>query len=73
VAYWVWVEQCFGRNGFYPYPIFQQVGFEGRVGLFVGAAVVMVVNTSCLQWLYGVVNGKDVRSADRPGDIKKSK
>lgn len=57
-AYWLWIEKCFQQNGFYPYPLFQDAGFEGRVGLFSGAAVVMVVNTWGLKQLYTMVNGK---------------
>jgi hypothetical protein len=66
-AYWVWVERCFERNGFYPYPLFRDAGFEGRVGLFVGAAAVMVANTWGLRWLYWAVNGTGVAA-----EIKKA-
>lgn len=57
-VYWLWIEKCFQQNGFYPYPLFRDAGFEGRVGLFSGAAVVMVVNTWGLKQLYTMVNGK---------------
>lgn len=56
--YWLWVEKCFQQNGFYPYPLFRDAGFEGRVGLFSGAAVVMCLNTWGLKRLYTMVNGK---------------
>lgn len=66
-GYWGWVERCFGRNGFYPYPIFEMVGFGGRVGLFALSAVVMTGSTEGLKWLYGVVNGVDRRTEGTRG------
>jgi hypothetical protein len=69
--YWVWVEKCYDQNKFYPYPIFDEVGFEGRVGLFAGSAVVMASATVLLRWLYGVVNGTSV-GRERPGNVKKT-
>ncbi|KAF9886593.1 hypothetical protein FE257_011233 [Aspergillus nanangensis] len=56
-GYWLWIEQCFAYNGWYPYPIFEQVPFEGRVGLFVLSAAVMALSTATLKALYGRVNG----------------
>ena len=58
IGYWAWIERCYERNGFYPYPIFELVGFEGRVALFVGSAAVMAVNTAVLSWVYAVMNGR---------------
>ncbi|PLB45292.1 hypothetical protein P170DRAFT_513316 [Aspergillus steynii IBT 23096] len=55
-GYWIWIEHCFAHNGWYPYPIFEQVPFEGRVGLFVLSAAVMALSTATLKWLYGRVN-----------------
>jgi hypothetical protein len=57
-VYWLWVEKCFEQNGFYPYPLFRDAGFEGRVMLFSGAAIVMVINTWGLKCLYTAVNGR---------------
>jgi hypothetical protein len=70
-GYWWWVEKCYEVNKFYPYPIFDEVGFEGRVALFVGSAVVMSGATILLSWLYGVVNGKQVVN-ERSGRVKKT-
>ena len=58
----------------YPYPIFEQVPFEGRVGLFVLSAVVMALSTATLKHLYGRVNGYGTDSPARsyPGDIKRN-
>lgn len=60
---------CYGR---YPYPIFEQVPFEGRVGLFVLSAVVMALSTATLKWLHGRVNGfgTQVKPQARPGAVK---
>jgi len=57
-GYWFWIEECFKVNEFYPYPIFESVGFGGRVGLFAGSAFVMACVTMGLKWVYGVVNGR---------------
>lgn len=56
----------------YPYPIFEQVPFEGRVGLFVLSAVVMALSTATLKWLHGRVNGfgTPVKPQSRPGAVK---
>ncbi|KAL4889978.1 hypothetical protein BDV59DRAFT_209928 [Aspergillus ambiguus] len=73
-GYWFWIEKCFAHNGWYPYPIFEQVPFEGRVGLFVLSAVVMAFSTATLKGLYGRVNGYGTTSPaqSRPGAIKKN-
>ena len=57
LGYWFWVEACYAKNGFYPYPLFDVVGFEGRVGLFAGSAVSMGLGTVVLKALQGRVNG----------------
>jgi hypothetical protein len=58
----------------YPYPIFEQVPFEGRVGLFVLSAVVMALSTATLKSLYGRVNGygTPAPAQSRPGAIKQN-
>ncbi|CAK43758.1 uncharacterized protein An01g06380 [Aspergillus niger] len=71
-GYWFWIERCFQFNGWYPYPVFDAVGFEGRVGLFALSAVVMALSTGTLKWLYGRVNGygTSAKAQSRPGAIK---
>ncbi|CAG8950412.1 hypothetical protein HYFRA_00006905 [Hymenoscyphus fraxineus] len=59
VAYWAWVENCFQHNGFYPYPLLDQLDIPQRVALFTGAAITMTGSTVMLKWLYGKVNGID--------------
>ncbi|GAQ11599.1 UPF0641 membrane protein PJ4664.05 [Aspergillus lentulus] len=74
LSYWVWIERCYKYNGWYPYPIFEQVRFEGRVGLFLMSAIVMALSTATLQWLYGRVNGFGTASKPkaRPGALKQN-
>lgn len=74
VGYWVWIERCFKLNGWYPYPIFDQVPFEGRLGLFVLSAVVMAGSTATLKHLYGRVNGYGTATEARayPGQVKRN-
>lgn len=68
-GYWFWIEQCYAYNQFYPYPIFDVLSTPGRVGLFAASAGLMALATGALVWLYGVVNGREVRSA-RSGNVK---
>ncbi|KAL4988196.1 FAR-17a/AIG1-like protein [Aspergillus falconensis] len=72
VSYWFWIERCFQHNGWYPYPIFEQLPFEGRIGLFALSAVVMALSTATLKWLYGRVNGfgTPLKAQARPGSVK---
>jgi len=66
VGYWLWVEQCFSRNGFYPYPIFEAAGLVGRAGLFAGSALIMALGTLGLRRVYALINGTG------PGVAKKT-
>ncbi|KAL3435557.1 FAR-17a/AIG1-like protein [Aspergillus tetrazonus] len=72
LGYWFWIERCFQHNGWYPYPIFEQLPFEGRVGLFALSAVVMALSTATLKWLHGRVNGfgTSTKAQARPGSVK---
>jgi FAR-17a/AIG1-like protein len=65
------VEQCYKNNGFYPYPIFDEAGFEGRVGLFAMSAVVMIATTFALKQVYGSVNGWEVPGKVAPPKKKR--
>ncbi|KAE8356664.1 FAR-17a/AIG1-like protein-domain-containing protein [Aspergillus coremiiformis] len=73
-GYWFWIERCFSYNGWYPYPIFEQLPFEGRIGLFGLSAVVMALSTGTLKWLYGRVNGYGTQSRPQshPGAISQN-
>ncbi|KAF1815399.1 hypothetical protein P152DRAFT_390816 [Eremomyces bilateralis CBS 781.70] len=63
IGYWVWVDRCYAENGFYPYPIFDEVGHRGRVGLFGMSALVMGLSTVGLRWMYRVLNGEESEMA----------
>ncbi|EAW08529.1 putative integral membrane protein [Aspergillus clavatus NRRL 1] len=73
-GYWFWIERCYKHNGWYPYPIFEQVPFEGRVGLFALSAVVMALSTATLKWLYGRINGfgTATRPRSHPAALKQN-
>lgn len=65
------MEVCHSRNGFYPYPLFEQLSPAGRVALFVGCAVAMALSTAGLKRVYGWVNGATVGGdGERPGNVK---
>jgi hypothetical protein len=56
-GYWSWVEYCFGRNGWYPYPIFDILSTWQRAALFSFSALLMTSSTMALKWVYGKANG----------------
>jgi len=53
----VWIELCYSRNGFYPYPLFTLLSKSQRVGLFAGSGITMWFVGSALRWVYRAVNG----------------
>lgn len=56
----------------YPYPIFEALSTEGRIGLFTLSATVMALSTITLKWIFGRVNGLGILNLEsRPGDIKR--
>ncbi|KAI0489613.1 FAR-17a/AIG1-like protein [Xylaria cf. heliscus] len=57
LLYWFWVEYCYRRNGWYPYPIFDILSTWQRATLFTFSAFLMTGSTMSLKWLYGKVNG----------------
>ncbi|KAI5862730.1 FAR-17a/AIG1-like protein [Durotheca rogersii] len=75
-SYWLWVEYCFSRNGWYPYPIFGILSTWQRALLFAFSASVMTGSTMILKWTYGKVNGiekfKEEAVADPVGIRPKS-
>lgn len=56
-AYWYWVELCFGKNKWYPYPLFELLGTAQRVFLFVFSAALVTASSGVLKWIYTSVNG----------------
>ncbi|KAI1467406.1 FAR-17a/AIG1-like protein [Daldinia caldariorum] len=57
LLYWVWIEYCFSRNGWYPYPIFDKLSTWQRIVLFTFSALLMTGSTMTLKWTYGKING----------------
>ncbi|KAF1971374.1 hypothetical protein BU23DRAFT_470650, partial [Bimuria novae-zelandiae CBS 107.79] len=57
--YWFWIELCYSRNGFYPYPIFALLTTPQRVGLFALSGVAMWAAGAGLRWCYRVINGTE--------------
>ncbi|KAF2456684.1 FAR-17a/AIG1-like protein [Lineolata rhizophorae] len=72
LAYWFWIELCFARNGFYPYPIFALLTPPWRVALFSAAAAIMTLSTFFLDWLYAALNGREPVTAPAPMAAKKA-
>ena len=58
-GYWFWVEACHARNGFYPYPIFENLDTVGRIALFSLSAGLMTASTEALKGIYWLVHGDE--------------
>ncbi|OAA48641.1 FAR-17a/AIG1-like protein [Metarhizium rileyi] len=70
-SYWYWVEVCFSKNGWYPYPMFELLTTGQRVVLFTMSAGLVTVFSSILKWLYGVVNGNEQAREEAHKPLKK--
>jgi hypothetical protein len=55
--YWFWIEICYSRNGFYPYPIFALLTTYQRIGLFALSGTIMWVVGGALRAAYAWCNG----------------
>lgn len=58
-GYWLWIEECYRHNNFYPYPMLEILNAPQRLLLFSTSAMIMTLTTGGLVWLYHLVNGKD--------------
>ncbi|KAL8932050.1 MAG: hypothetical protein Q9211_006558 [Gyalolechia sp. 1 TL-2023] len=58
-TYWIWVEQCYRNNGWYPYPVFDALTTPWRVVLFAFSGLLMAGSTASLNFVYGALNGVD--------------
>ncbi|KAI5804203.1 FAR-17a/AIG1-like protein [Peziza echinospora] len=56
-SYWVWTEECYRQNGWYPYPLFEMLDHQQRAMVFAGSAVIFAISALGLKSLYGVLNG----------------
>ncbi|KAJ4138789.1 hypothetical protein NW768_002662 [Fusarium equiseti] len=64
VIYWCWIELCFYKNGWYPYPMMDQFSATQRVVIFVASAGLLTASSSGLQWVHGKIHdpmGKKLR------------
>ncbi|KAL6915153.1 hypothetical protein FSST1_012913 [Fusarium sambucinum] len=57
VVYWCWIELCFYNNGWYPYPMMDQLSAIQRVVIFVASAGLLTASSSALQCVHGKVHG----------------
>ncbi|KAF5010363.1 hypothetical protein FDECE_3479 [Fusarium decemcellulare] len=55
LAYWCWIELCFSRNGWYPYPMFDQYSTVQRLSFFIVSAGLLTASSSGLQWVHSKV------------------
>ena len=70
-GYWFWVHKCYEHNGFFPYPLFEQLETAPRIALFASAALLMAGSTMVLKWVYGSMNGKILEVLQAEQDKKK--
>lgn len=69
--YWFWLELCYSRNGYYPYPILELLSVWQRVGLFCFSGVTMWVVGAGLRGVYALVNGVEGVGTGEVGKGKK--
>ncbi|KAF2645820.1 integral membrane protein-like protein [Massarina eburnea CBS 473.64] len=65
--YWFWIELCYTRNGFYPYPIFTLLSTAQRVILFAGSGVAMWGIGAGLRQIYRSLNGAEGKEVGMRG------
>ncbi|KAL6869781.1 hypothetical protein ACO1O0_001111 [Amphichorda felina] len=70
-GYWYWIELCFSKNGWYPYPIFGLLTTSNRVLLFIFSAILTTVSSVILKWVYGLANGYDAARKEAYKPLKK--
>ncbi|KAK6703673.1 hypothetical protein SNK04_013604 [Fusarium graminearum] len=61
VVYWCWIEFCFYKNGWYPYPMMDQFSAIQRVVIFVASAGLLTASSSALQYVHGKVHSPTTR------------
>jgi len=59
-GYWVWTEECYKRNGWYPYPLFEMLNTHQRAMVFSACALTFTVSFLCLKRLHDISNGKHI-------------
>ncbi|KAH7328992.1 FAR-17a/AIG1-like protein [Stachybotrys elegans] len=69
--YWYWVELCFSKNGWYPYPLFEMLSTVQRACLFTFAAALVTLSSGMLKWVYGWVNGYESARKEAHKPLKK--
>ena len=65
-GYWIWVEQCFSRNNFYPYPLMGLMNRDGRFLLFGFATLLCWSSFLTLRGLYRIINGEIQAHREHP-------
>ncbi|KAJ6446059.1 FAR-17a/AIG1-like protein [Purpureocillium lavendulum] len=70
-GYWYWVELCFSKNGWYPYPLFGLLSTAQRALLFVTSAALVTLSSGALKSVYGSVNGYDKARREPHKPLKK--
>ncbi|PHH60084.1 hypothetical protein CDD81_2128 [Ophiocordyceps australis] len=70
-AYWYWVELCFSKNGWYPYPMFGLLSTSQRVLLFAFSALLVTLTSGGLKWLYARINGFEEARKEPHKPLKK--
>ncbi|KAF0634913.1 hypothetical protein FPSE5266_09336 [Fusarium pseudograminearum] len=61
VVYWCWIELCFYKNGWYPYPMMDQFSAIQRVVIFIASAGLLTASSSALQYVHGKVYSPKTR------------
>ncbi|KAI9809699.1 MAG: hypothetical protein M1825_000131 [Sarcosagium campestre] len=64
LLYWAWIEHCYERNKWYPYPLFEKLAPRYRALVFAGSALITAGLTAGLKFLAGRINGRDGDAID---------
>lgn len=72
-GYYIWVEHCFARNRFYPYPLLGLLNREQRILLFVFATLLCWSSFLSLRGVYYKINGTRASNEQEQEQEQKNK
>ncbi|KAF2744119.1 hypothetical protein M011DRAFT_197461 [Sporormia fimetaria CBS 119925] len=72
LEYFFWLELCYHKNGFYPYPILEMLSGVQRTALFVLSAALAWGVGVCLRMAYALLNGAEAGGEAGKEDVKKN-
>ncbi|KAH8901255.1 integral membrane protein [Thozetella sp. PMI_491] len=71
LLYWAWIEYCFSRNGWYPYPLLMTLSVWQKSVLCAVIALLLTSSTMLLKWVSSLGNGAKGLKQDAFSPAKK--